>query len=258
MSKMLNINGAHYLPATEAGRNFGYTNDYVAKLAREKKILGTRVGRQWFVDPESLKSFIKEAKQRKQEHAKRLRVERKQERLILEEISYGAGDRTQNVTTLLKAGAVVGVGTLLGALFFISSQGQIQFQNISLSTLVTSLEQVAYDLYNVGAGGKTVEQNKLPASAVSSAREEVRQEELKPGSKLRDVKSGDASEGVVVLKDEGKNTTSEFLELERSFSDEVIITRDADGKTGTIRPIFKNKKDETYRFLLVPIKDSDK
>jgi len=46
-----------FVPARDAGRIFGYTRDYVARLARQKKIKGRQIGCQWFVDPESLASM---------------------------------------------------------------------------------------------------------------------------------------------------------------------------------------------------------
>lgn len=256
MSKVLNINGAQYLPATEAGRHFGYTNDYVAKLAREKKILGTRVGRQWFVDPASLEHFIEEAKRRKNEHAKRLRIERREERLIIEEIKDVKGDRSQNILTLLKSGTIVGVGTLLGAFLFLFANDYLQIRVLDPSSIVSRFEHVAYDLYHIDVGNETTEQAALPASAVTSGSGGVAQEEA-PTSLPPEEIPEHGQEGVIILKDDGVKTQSKLSELERSFSDEVIITKDADGSTGTIQPVFKNKDDETYRFLIVPVKDSD-
>ena len=52
------INGKKYFPSSTLCTSFGYTSDYLGKLAREEKILGTLVGRQWFIEEASLKTFL--------------------------------------------------------------------------------------------------------------------------------------------------------------------------------------------------------
>lgn len=54
MSQQLRVNGKQYLQSNELASTFGYSADYLGKLAREEKILGTQIGRQWFIEPESL------------------------------------------------------------------------------------------------------------------------------------------------------------------------------------------------------------
>ncbi len=69
-----------YIPASDAGRIFGYTSDYVARLAREKRVVGKRIGRQWFVDPQSLSSFVSGVSKQKILRSEAIRRERKEER----------------------------------------------------------------------------------------------------------------------------------------------------------------------------------
>ena len=73
------IDGKEYLSAKDAGRAFGYTSDYVAKLAREGKIDGKKIGRSWFVNEHSLDSFVQSVEKSKQERLDKLRVEGHQE-----------------------------------------------------------------------------------------------------------------------------------------------------------------------------------
>ena len=58
MSQSFTVNGKEYLQSNVLASSFGYTSDYIGKLAREEKIIGTQVGRQWFIEPESLKIFL--------------------------------------------------------------------------------------------------------------------------------------------------------------------------------------------------------
>ena len=41
------IDGKKFLSAKEAGAIFGYTGDYISKLAREGKVYAKRIGRAW-------------------------------------------------------------------------------------------------------------------------------------------------------------------------------------------------------------------
>src|SRR3990167_2327687 len=68
-----------YITAGDAGRVVGYTSDYVARLAREKKVRGRRIGRQWLVDPQSLTLFVADAEKQKLLRGDAVRQERKKE-----------------------------------------------------------------------------------------------------------------------------------------------------------------------------------
>lgn len=55
MESELIFDGKTYISATRASRNFGYNPDYIGQLCRKGLIECRRVGRLWFVNPESLK-----------------------------------------------------------------------------------------------------------------------------------------------------------------------------------------------------------
>ncbi|MEZ4200767.1 MAG: hypothetical protein R3B69_04305 [Candidatus Paceibacterota bacterium] len=50
----------YFIPAREGALLVGYSPDYVARLAREGKVVAKRVGRAWHVDHDSLKLFTLE------------------------------------------------------------------------------------------------------------------------------------------------------------------------------------------------------
>ncbi|MBI4086950.1 helix-turn-helix domain-containing protein, partial [Candidatus Kaiserbacteria bacterium] len=70
-----------YLTVSDAARAFGYTNNYVARLVREGKVLGKRIGHQWLVARTSLEVFSADAAKQKvcrnEEIQKRLAEERR-------------------------------------------------------------------------------------------------------------------------------------------------------------------------------------
>ena len=53
------LDGRRYFLASEAAADFGFSGDYIARLARHGKINGRRVGKKWYVEPESLRAYLK-------------------------------------------------------------------------------------------------------------------------------------------------------------------------------------------------------
>ena len=70
MSDSILLDGRNYISANDAARSAGLSRDYVARLCREGKILGRRIGTHWYINDASLKNFLIV-----QEHAKSIRVE---------------------------------------------------------------------------------------------------------------------------------------------------------------------------------------
>ena len=79
MSTAVEINGLSLIPIREAASHVSYSRDYVARLAREGKIVASQIGRQWFVDLISLESFSAEASALEDVRRQELRAERKRE-----------------------------------------------------------------------------------------------------------------------------------------------------------------------------------
>lgn len=72
----------NFITAREGAVLVGYSADYVARLAREGKIVGRREGKQWLVDRDSLKLFTLRAEAEKRERNAALREERRQEKIV--------------------------------------------------------------------------------------------------------------------------------------------------------------------------------
>src|SRR3989344_5908011 len=79
MSDEIFFDGKRYISANEAGISAGFTRDYVARLCRDGKISGRRVGTHWYVEQASLKDFLVT-----QEYAKSRRSESLTEERIRE------------------------------------------------------------------------------------------------------------------------------------------------------------------------------
>jgi hypothetical protein len=82
MSDALTINGRNLLPVKELATRSRYSRDYITKLARDGEVVAAQIGRQWFVDEESLKAFTEASEIESEVRRKHLSLERRREREI--------------------------------------------------------------------------------------------------------------------------------------------------------------------------------
>lgn len=54
----LEISGKRYISSRRAAKENHYHTDYIGQLIRAKKIIGSKVGRAWYVEEESLKAYL--------------------------------------------------------------------------------------------------------------------------------------------------------------------------------------------------------
>src|SRR3989338_379435 len=70
MNSEIYFDGKQYISANDASALSGLTRDYVARLCRGGKMSGKRIGKNWYVENASLRSFLVG-----QEYSKSLRRE---------------------------------------------------------------------------------------------------------------------------------------------------------------------------------------
>ena len=58
MSDVIFFDGAKYISASDAASQAAVTRDYIAHLCKQEKILGRKIGKQWYVDQSALESFV--------------------------------------------------------------------------------------------------------------------------------------------------------------------------------------------------------
>lgn len=243
MSNVLTINGKKYIQSNQLAREFGYTTDYIGRLAREEKILATQVGRQWFVEPESLRVFSHQAQIEKEIRKEELRQRRKIEHLAHAKKETPVLQMKSSVLALAQLLLILSCGAFVGGLGFVVNSEGLGWSDLQQgSAAMVLLASEAFD--------------PLPSDALY----------LLPGSVKNDAAS-----------DESSVSTSEATELRfadlplfpvrtpvgtsspdavtAQFSDEVAVTTDAEGNQ-IVRPIFKDETESTERFLLVPVSGS--
>src|SRR5438552_2744998 len=79
MTDDLHFGGMRYIPAGEAAAQVGLTRDYISKLCRDEKVQARRIGKNWFVEPQSLFSFLGTVETSKLERIQKLSEERRKE-----------------------------------------------------------------------------------------------------------------------------------------------------------------------------------
>lgn len=222
------------MSAVAAGKQFGYSNDYIARLARDRKIVGRRIGRQWYVDAHSLQAFIRRSDELKRAHAERLRSERRSERnraVYTPHVSVVGVPRSR-VRALVRAGSVlcvsVAIGTALYAAGPLPAHVPMQRANV-----IDALKEFARTLYTFGARESSV------------ARDNAQ------GANEKDVSV--SAEGIVIIPPGDRRSAED---VRASFSDDVVIVEDHGGESGIITPLFRAASTTEYRYLMVPLSGS--
>lgn len=232
------------ISSVEAGRQFGYTNDYVARLAREKKILGSRIGRQWFVDVQSFEKYVQETEAAKSAYAEKIRDERKKERVQIIKNTQSSVEvyplLASRASVLAKSGLVLCLSLVTGSLLFLGVQNSPKenlasaplaiFEKIKELVVLLNRPHISFKEgeSQVASIGQSTKKTVLDTPQVS--------------------KSNSSAQGVVIMPLDGAHN-----DIQESFSDPVTIKEDVGGQSGVITPEFKNASNTTYRYLMVPI-----
>lgn len=237
MSKSLVVCGKKYYSSVTIAQTFNYTPDYVSKIAREGKVEATRVGRQWFIDEDSVHDFVRLKNVNKLERKVLLQKERQAERLIhqLKQNEQPKNNDAPYLIALTQSLAVIACGFIVGALGWTVVDNETGITEIvSGATSVT--EQIFARVAPSASSLKIISQWSSVATVGSSVR----------GS--QDVQS---SEEII---SEAVSHTVQVLE----FSDEVeVLFKDDEG--GVVRPIFKNgQSEETYQVFIEPVRSVNK
>ena len=58
MSDVIFFDGAKYISASDAASQAAVSRDYIAHLCKQEKILGRKIGKQWYVSQSALESFV--------------------------------------------------------------------------------------------------------------------------------------------------------------------------------------------------------
>lgn len=215
MSTAVEIDGISLLPIKEAAKRVTYSRDYVARLAREGKIVASQIGRQWYVDPLSLERYRQESALVEELQKQALSDERKREReavVALKSIDLATletinRDRTPAIMSTL---AVLMVGLVTGGMFYSFSV----FYGVPTSILGNNIAVVKPALNEVLDSSVTaaLPVEPLPTLLYTAEDEVVVKEEVAP--------LGDASGVLLLARNQQANSPETIAAL---FSDPVGV-----------------------------------
>lgn len=97
------------LPIKDAAQRVGYSRDYVARIAREGKVVAKQRGRQWYVSLASLEQFVADAAYEREVRRRYLSAERRAEREAKERL---AEVTQRNATLRARAPRVAGAAVV--------------------------------------------------------------------------------------------------------------------------------------------------
>lgn len=254
MSTLVEINGDTFLPIKDASKLVSYSKDYVARLAREQKIVATQIGRQWFVDTASLKNFAHAAEIEQSIRKQQLSLERKREQTVKHEVQT-IKKTTQGKAKLVKVRAQVAatlalsLGLMIGGGVYTSSA---LFSQFSHPTGVS----------HVSAVGDVRLAEELPVVAVTTS--EFAPAEPQPTTLYSNVieyplftdesevraMSSSSTQGILILPREGgiKNVS----DAQGIFSDEVNVVFTEDN-SGVVEYVTEAGETLEYPFVSVPV-----
>jgi len=250
MSALIKINGIELVPLKAAALKVGYSRDYVARLAREGKIVAMQMGRNWSVDLDSLVHFSKEAEVQESLRKLDLSAERKSELVVKEKLLslkerlvkksiHHRRDAYAVTCATLALGFIVGASVYTAASFYkYPGTG-----DIAGSGLIT-LERESESQVMLGASS-FVEPRVAPAPEVVTT---VLEQAVFQGS--ADVRAlTSEAEGILLLAQNylasGDGTEAAF------FSDPVAITYTGEN-SGVVKYTQVNGEIAQYPFVMVP------
>jgi hypothetical protein len=281
MSQSVAIHGVQYISAQAAASEFGYTADYVARLAREQKIASTRIGRQWFVEIQSLCTFIDQVQREKRQRSHMLRRSRRLELAAQNRAAAAASASLSanfpsltffthalrhasahthryapRASALLQTAAVTLTGVALGLTIYGADFSPASGTAARLA--LVSQESAA----QLSARAATAS-DALAAFSLGAFLDNVRLSFAWPfaevdhllADRAPEKPSAEKQQGLVVFPENGQ-TEDQIDSIKNSFSDDVNVTFDPDDpSTGVVTPVFRDRTGDAYRFVLVPVRN---
>ncbi len=242
MTGALEINGKKMLSIKEAAKVVYYSRDHITRLARENKIVATHIGRNWFVDIDSLKNYEDVSKTELDIRKRHLSEERRRDLQVKEivkereKIVHRKNHASKKVaTTLASAALVLGLsaGVWINSTFESRFSPEFQVANLTDSQ------------------SKSINPIGLESSG-TSALEPV----FETDSNLRTFHEADS--GILLLPQFSQDNENRVHLIKDYFSDPVEVVIDENGETAVVIVDEKGSPvGESVPFVSVPINQTE-
>jgi hypothetical protein len=250
MSTQLEINGVSFFPIKDAAKVVSYSRDYVAKLAREEKIVASQIGRQWYVDILSLKNFAQAAELEQEVRKSKLSDQRKREQSLKAEVQTIRKEVIRKTAKARREARVIAslvlcLGILSGVGFYTAEEfsAVVAFDTNSVKT-----ENVVASVPAVPVIEDTTVQAVVEPMPTALYTNVVEQPLFVDESEVRSLSVGN-TEGILLL---AKDTTvRDANSVAGLFSDEVEVSF-VEGGTGIVTYTDATGKKVERVFVSVP------
>lgn len=239
MAQSLTVNGKEYLPSNELALRHNYTPDYIAKLARDEKILATQIGRTWFIEPTSLESFLHQTQIEKNIRKEELSRQRK--------IEHSLHQKTERppklgspISAVLQTALIALCGLFVGGLGYVATDAGLGAEEFALG-----IEHNARAIVS-GIFHSDFERSGNTQVAASAESVSVTKRADVPVLRFTQLPEFPPREPIA------SSTSAELdaLEIATEFSDEVRIQEHDDG-VRLIVPVFRSG--DGREFFLSPV-----
>jgi hypothetical protein len=255
MTQGIEIDGKTLLPIKEVVSTSSYSRDYITKLARDKKIEATFVGRQWFVETDSLKRYSELSAVEQELRKHQLSAERKREKKIHAAFQAQSEMHERKIKSLhsralAAACLVLGLG-LLG--------GGVSYGVVSDTALFKdAVTQKQYAVPAKAANTFALQTVTIEETKNNTQPEVVLAESVVLPTDTETVASiqslGNVEEGILLLPRVG--TSSDIST--QAFSDNVEVRVSADGTESVVRVDAEgNQVGNPIQFVRVPVVAND-
>ncbi len=237
---VLIVDGKEFVPASNAGKHFGYTKDYLLLLIKGGKIEGKKVGNKWYVFMPTAEQYFKTALKDRDAQRKVMSAVRKEE---LKQHTK-TRNKTHHHRALLETLVIVVIGLSLGTTGYLGSTVQVTAVHESRGEGYHFLERFAIALYTLVSQEEVdseFRENRLLHDSSTSV-----------GSVIQGTAT--TSEDSLIVAPTDIFTSDSIQSIKEAFSDPVDVVIDSENSdTGIITPDFRDSESESYRFLMVPV-----
>ena len=243
MTGALEINGKKLLGVKEAAKAVSYSRDHITRLARENKIVATHIGRNWYIDINSLKSY-EEVSRTEQEIRKRHLSEERRRDLHVKEVleTKEHARRKKNKTSKKIATAFATLALTLGLVSGV-------LLNNTFATKISANQQTAVvsNSQDVSESAKTSQE---PTPVMFEA-------DFEPDSRLRSFSEADS--GILLLPQFSNDDINRVQFIRNYFSDPVDVVVGENGEMFVVMiDEDGNPIGDPIPFVSVPINQADK
>jgi len=273
-----------YLPATEVGRHFGYTKDYILMLIKQGKIDGKKVKNKWHANLKSAEAHFEKAKRLREQRRKKLSDARKaelkshqsdenvssvkDESLNTTQVVATAVARKNSISAetnleftksfvtpqyvaVLQTALIIGVGLTVGVLGYL---GTIQNNETAGHNY---FERVAISVHTAFSPAETIMHTTHERVAETAKTDDVDTEYSNAASVALSMQVSTTTHTSIVIDADEVVTTTTVDTIESSvqgvFSDDVEVVVDSeDDNAVLVTPKFIDGDGETQRFRIVP------